>query len=135
MELEHSCSWCQQVLLDFSANTIRYTLSGPGGRQLIAILMPFEGCTISGIEGREFIKCINEFLLLSAAAGCLFSSIVIEGLGTPYGHKPVNALFSWIGGIEFIGVLLSFCLTNYYWKSKISPIWSLVKGKSGELTG
>jgi hypothetical protein len=81
--------------------------------------MPFEGFNANGDERSEFIKYINEFLSLSSDAGCLFSQVVVRELGASHGDKPVKALFSWVGGVEFIGTSSSVCLLNYYWMSKL----------------
>lgn len=80
--------------------------------------MPFEGITFTHDEGSELVKRINEFLLVAGDAGCLLSQAIIKDLGASSEAERVKVIFSWIGGIEFIGRDSSICLLNCYWKSK-----------------
>jgi hypothetical protein len=123
----HSCQWCQRILLDFSCNNPLPSSPDPADPQRITIPMLFEGFTANDRERGEFIRCINNFLSLSADAGCLFSQTVMNELGASHGEQPVRTIFSWIGGLEFIGANSSVCLLNYYWGSKISTYNELSK--------
>ncbi|SPO02996.1 uncharacterized protein DNG_05677 [Cephalotrichum gorgonifer] len=113
----HSCSWCQQIRLDFGTGTPSTKLLGSADAPPITIPMPFEGITITSEEGSGLVKRINELLSHPGAAGCLLSQAIIKGLGASPEAERVKALFSWIGGIEFIGRDSNIRLvqTVYFW--------------------
>lgn len=116
----HSCSCCQQILLDFSDNGSVVSSWSPALPQSIILPMPFDGSTTPRGRENKSIRRINEFLSSSAHAGCLFSRSVLHELSAAHAEdQPVKGVFSWIGGIEFIGASSSYCLLNYYWCSTL----------------
>ena len=108
----HSCHWCQQLLFDFTGNTVPMQTLEPTGMGPISFPMAFAGVTHE--QGSPLVKRINDLLSASAAQSCLFVQEVIKGLKKSQEELKLSSIFSWVGGIELTTSQSSFGFSTYY---------------------
>lgn len=106
----HACRWCNKFLLDFSSiQTVQKDDLDVSGRDIV-IPMGHKRClsTCSPNDGN-----LDELLSAAVTDGCLFAKKVVQRLKSTRKDEHVQEVFSWNGGIEFIGETSSVLLQAY----------------------
>ena len=106
----HACRWCNNFLLDFSSiQTVQKDDLDVSGRDIV-IPMGQKRClsTCSPNHGN-----LDELLSATATDECLFAKNVVQRPKSTCKDEHVQEVFSWNGGIEFIGESSSVLLQAY----------------------
>ena len=110
----HICRWCDRFLLDFNSTFLETQPVRQDNLDVltrdIVIPMGYNGClsTCSSDNGN-----LDELLSAAATDGCLFAQNVVQYLQSTRNDEYVQKVFSWTGGIEFIGEISTILLQPY----------------------